>query len=1820
LLFNCCRLSIFFWPLLSVVWLLPTAAGQDGFASPSPLVAGLASVDITPSQPIRLSGFGNRTRESQGVRQPLFTKALAIGSSDDDTVMIITVDTLGIPADMTQRVAAVLADRLRLPRERLAICATHTHSAPMILNCANTLFGKPIPEEEWKRILEYTGWLEDSLVQAAEAAWKDRRPAKLAWGIGQLGFAFNRRTAGGPVDHDLPVLAIQAPDGTLRGVFANYACHCVTLSDDLMSGDWAGYAMEHLQRLHPGCQTAVSIGCGADSNPRGGVLGDRAEVASSLGLEFAEAVDRVLKSELQPISEPPRAVLEFFPLKLAPVPSLDEWRKRAQQQNAVGYHAQVHLQRLECGEMLKHQVDYSVQTIAFGRSLAMVFLPGEVVVDYSLRLKQELDSERLWVNAYTNDCPGYVPSERILREGGYEGGGAMVYYDIPGPYAAGLEDTIVAAVHRQLDGIIPRADAAAIDSSRTNGIAPLTPRQSLRSLRISPGFRVELAAAEPLLQSPSAIAFGPDQRVWISEMSDYPQGDPERPGLPGGRIRCLMDSNGDGRLDQSAVFLESIPFPTGVTVWRDGLLICAAPDILFARDSDGDLRADHVEKLFTGFATHNFQARVNSLEYGLDGWVYGSCGIFGGEILSVKTGKVTALGQRDFRCHPDTGAFEAVSGNTQQGRVRNDEGDWFGCNNSVPLMHYPLEEQNLRRNPFTAVPQTSVSLAAVPNPGRLYPISSQVLFALSGPPNSFTAACGPGLWRDDIAGMDFRGNAFTCEPVNNLVHRQQLIPSGSTFTSRRASGEESQEFLASTDPWFRPVQARTGLDGALWVVDMYRYVIEHPIWIPPAVLKDLDTRAGHDRGRLYRVLPNAHSGRTPPNLAMLSGPDLADAINSPNGTQRDLVQQLILWNTDLAARPRLLELISIAERPEVRLQAAATADLLEPLPEELLLRLLQDPGASVRRHAVRLAQPRLKQSPVLADEVVNAARDSDPFVRMAAAAAAADLTPQLAAPILAEILASPESDRFLQTTADSSLTADNVAAVFSMLPENASAETRRRLLKRVAQMGSPETAMDLLRKLTTGIADQPSSESFRALAQLLHGWSHRSTALPANSMLENALSAGAEAAGDDRADAEIRSAAAELLGAATGAGLDQSARLLSLLQPRTPVPVQLAAVSALSQCRRAELAGEILEQWPALSPDIRRRLTALLLERPEWTGALLESLAAGVFSSSELDLTQRRQLLEHPRESIRTAAEKLLNSGTGLTANRQELIDRYAAALDASRTAAVDPAEQTAAGLAVFRKHCSNCHRLQGTGHAVGPDLANYAAKSPLALVTAVFDPNQAVDPRYQAYAVILQDGRNLSGLIASESDNSLTLLAPEGRETVLLRSEIEALRSTGKSLMPENLEQAVSTQDLQLLWRWIRTQRQPPKSLPGNTPQVVSIAAAGNIVLNASAAEISGGEITFEIPFQNIGYWHGADDHVRWKLSARASRRVDLWVEWACHPDSAGNAFLLEIAGQTLKGTVDSSGGWDRYQLQSLGSLLIPEGDAELVLRPAGPLRGALADLRALHLVSDGSVPLVQGMTPVPPAPEAGATPAEVVAWLLNDAVPDAEREAFVGRELTVPTRRSPATIIRAMAESLPNVSGSAEEYRRIPWIWRVAIQVGKGGPSDAFTAVFRDSLPREGQKLQHWQAVVLGGGLINGLTLSGHWPHDVIAGILRSYPKLSPLWNSALRGGREMAADNSVPTGTRYDALRMMALLPWQEVGSLFVPYLAADAHPELQMGAVSGLGDIPEDAAAIALIDAFQGLTAANKLIALEALQRTPARQQMASKAGLPLPTVP
>lgn len=409
-------------------------------------MAGAASMDITPHYPVRLSGYGNRRDLTAAFAQPLHAKALAIGSDDEGPAVLVTVDNLGVPAAIRDEVIRRLATRTKITDDRFALCSSHTHCAPMLEGVAPNLFGMDIPAEHQESIARYTRELTDHIEAVALAALADRQPATLGWGSGTVDFAANRRTfPEKPVDHALPVLVVKAPGGKVRAIFTSYACHCTTLQFNAIHADWAGCAQEDLEREFPGAIALTALGCGADQNPKPrGTL----DLVAQHGAALAAEARRIASDKLSPIDGPLEARVRRFDLAFAPLPTRDEWNTLAQDKRAaVAYHARKNLARLDRGEALPTRLPYLVQVWSFGSDLAMVFLAGEVVVDYSLRLKREFDPARLWVNGYSNDVPCYIPSKRILDEGGYEGGGAMVYYDRPTKFAPDVEERIIGVMH-----------------------------------------------------------------------------------------------------------------------------------------------------------------------------------------------------------------------------------------------------------------------------------------------------------------------------------------------------------------------------------------------------------------------------------------------------------------------------------------------------------------------------------------------------------------------------------------------------------------------------------------------------------------------------------------------------------------------------------------------------------------------------------------------------------------------------------------------------------------------------------------------------------------------------------------------------------------------------------------------------------------------------------------------------------------------------------------------------------------------------------------------------------------------------------------------------------------------------------------------------------------------------------------------------------------------------------------------------------------------------------------------------------------------------
>ncbi len=450
--------------LIGSVAFLAILASSLCAAEPAQVPVGVAVVDITPDYPIRMVGYESRKTESDGIASRLKARALAIGGDDEvegGPAVLVAVDNCAVGSKVVEEVAARLNKKAKLQRERFVVCSTHTHCAPALSSGLDFIFGDPLPPDQRSRIERYTRELTDAIEKAALAALAARAPASLAWGQGRVGFAANRRVLkdgrwvnfgvnpNGPVDHSVPVLRAIDAAGKVNAVLFGYACHCTTLGGEFnkICGEWAGYACDEIEQQSPGAVAVAIIGCGADANPEPRRnLND----AKQHGVAAGREVDRLVKSTLTPLPARIQGRFRKIELPLEPVPGRAKLEEQTKQRGAAGFLARTLIERLDRGESLPTTVPYVIQTWCFGDDMAMVFLAGEVVVDYALRLKWEIDSQRIWVAAYSNDVPCYIPSKRILNEGGYEADFSMIYYGHPARLAPATEDLIIQTAHALL--------------------------------------------------------------------------------------------------------------------------------------------------------------------------------------------------------------------------------------------------------------------------------------------------------------------------------------------------------------------------------------------------------------------------------------------------------------------------------------------------------------------------------------------------------------------------------------------------------------------------------------------------------------------------------------------------------------------------------------------------------------------------------------------------------------------------------------------------------------------------------------------------------------------------------------------------------------------------------------------------------------------------------------------------------------------------------------------------------------------------------------------------------------------------------------------------------------------------------------------------------------------------------------------------------------------------------------------------------------------------------------------------------------------------
>ncbi len=966
---------------------------------------------------------------------------------------------------------------------------------------------------------------------------------------------------------------------------------------------------------------------------------------------------------------------------------------------------------------------------------------------------------------------------------------------------------------------------------------PLSPEEGLKSIHVPDGFKVELVACEPDVIDPIAIDWDLAGRLWVVEMADYPSG-MDNNGKPGGRVRVLEDTDGDGRYEKSTLFADGLNFPTGLLTWRDGVIVTAAPDVLFLKDTNGDGKADSTEKLLSGLSEGNQQLRANGLRWGLDNRVYCAAGgHHGGHaadtvLRSHKDGQDVKIGSRDFSFDPDSGDVRAESGPSQFGRNRDDAGHWFGTQNSRALWHYVLPDHYLQRNPHVPAPDPT-HLIVTPLNAPVYPVSPpEKRFHSFENAGHYTSACSGMIYRDELLWprRDNELDAFTCEPFHNLVQHNILVEDGVTWNAKRAPGEEKHDFFASSDRWCRPVMTRTGPDGALWVVDMYRYMIEHPQWLPENGRAELlpHYRLGDDKGRIYRVFRADKPPRKLQPLDKLKPAELVKALDSPNEWQRDKAHMALVWReTSSDGKPGTPEDEAQAQALEEELMNSVS----RRTPIGMIHVLGYMSGAGIYMPTVlggvldrsvdkRVVEAAVRTISTFAEwesfdvkllqrcSCDGVCRGNRPALLQAALSAGeytSGAAKKLAGEQLLTFAEMTRTDPWMR------------AAILSSAVPHC-----RTLCKGLANKGGEAFAawVEDLIPLSLGLEDYESlaamispslntpdghftAQQMSMVAQLLgilerKGMS-RATLTAKSPVLREALKNGdammhtaARTVTDAAASLESRAAAAALLTREESTRGTAIEVLPNWLSPGSDASLQLAAVRVLASTGEATVPAILLHDLPSLTPQTRGAIIEALLTREPWALALLEHVKSN--PATALDATQRARLAQHSSQKVRDLAATVLKAES----SRKEVLEQFRPALSLKGDAA--------RGKTVALR-CIGCHQVDGAGLQIGPDLKSVANHPAEKLLTNIIDPSLDVQPGYHAFNAKLKDGSELYGLITSETGNSVSFKLTDGSTRLVARSDLADLKSTGQSLMPAGLETGMTHQEMADLIAWLQQQ-----------------------------------------------------------------------------------------------------------------------------------------------------------------------------------------------------------------------------------------------------------------------------------------------------------------------------------------------------------------------------------------------------------------------------
>lgn len=955
---------------------------------------------------------------------------------------------------------------------------------------------------------------------------------------------------------------------------------------------------------------------------------------------------------------------------------------------------------------------------------------------------------------------------------------------------------------------------------------------SVSDFKVVSGFRVELVAAEPLVRDPVAMAFDEYGRLFVVEYPEYNQQFAKEKQNINGTVRMLEDSDGDGRYDKSTVYVSGLKAPSAVACYNGGLFVAAAPDVLFCKDTNGDGRADQKQVVFTGFRRleNRTDPSVNTFLWGLDNRFHACTSYSGANVRAImdKGSQPRSIGNRNFLFDPRTLRFDLSSGGGQHGLAISDWGQEFLCTNSSPVKMLMYDDRYLARNPYLKAPAPAVEITEGGKHTQLFRISPEEFWrkertrlrtegkmrgSNEGGKSSgfFTAATGVTIYRGDTWPSKYRGSVFVGEPANNLVFRAQLQPNGVGWIARRA--DSNVEFLASTNNRFRPVQFTNAPDGNLYVVDMNRDLIEGAMFLPQELLKNVKVTGGSNRGRIYRIVPDAFTQRELPNFHQATTDELVGLLAHQNGWHRDTAARLLYERQDESAVKHLKTLVAESNYPVARMTALYSLDGLNALDDQTLEKALADSVPNVRIHAIRLSETRVNRSQALQRKLLELTDDHDLRVRYQLAFSLGELTssPQRNES-LSELALRDGANQWMRLALLSSVS-EGAGELFQSLAQQKTFRESEAgyqfLIALTSQIGAANRQHELsllLDSLETWAGDDQELEetivitlltqlSAKVRRQLL-----TSDNITVKPILDRLLKVARADALNDKQKVSVRVEAVHRLGFSEYS--EVQSELALLLEPKQPNSVQEAALLTLSRYKDLSIPELLIEGWSKLTPSMRSKAADALLARATWSALFFDAIEQGQIGRGDLDPARIELLKRHPNKTLSNRVRKLF-SNSSMT-GRNEIVKQYQSSLELDGNAVN--------GKAVFKKVCSACHRLEGVGTAVGADLKAIRDRGKAAVLLNILDPNREVKPQYMSYSLVSEAGQVLSGMIANESVNSITIRKPDGAEVTVLRIHIDELQSSGLSFMPEGLEKQIDKQAMADLISYLMSQQSGKK------------------------------------------------------------------------------------------------------------------------------------------------------------------------------------------------------------------------------------------------------------------------------------------------------------------------------------------------------------------------------------------------------------------------